>query len=74
MSQGKKWTVYNRNMKNRYYFKNICSKIFELRNMKSSFYSELVKIYLSLPAILNSQDGDNNSAYVIGGKDLMSSK
>ena len=33
-----------------------------------------MKIYLSLPAILNSQDGDNNSAYVIGGKDLMSSK
>lgn len=33
-----------------------------------------MKIYLSLPAILNSQDDDYNNAYVIGGKDLMSSK
>ena len=33
-----------------------------------------MKIYLSLPAILNSQDDDYIIVYVIGGKDLMSSK
>ena len=33
-----------------------------------------MKIYLCLPAVPNSQDGGNNSAYVISGKDLMSLK
>ena len=33
-----------------------------------------MKIYLSLPWFPNSQNGDNNSAYFVGGKDLMSLK